>query len=80
MNDLTKNILLWVVILMVMVVVFSRYVPTGTEPTLVPYSTFLEDVRGGRIKTVILRGEEIVGARKDDSKFKVYNPETETPC
>ncbi len=76
MNDLTKNILLWVVILMVMVVVFSRYVPTGTEPTLVPYSTFLEDVRGGRIKTVILRGEEIVGARKDDSKFKVYNPET----
>ena len=76
MNDLTKNILLWVVILMVMVVVFSRYVPTGTEPTLVPYSTFLEDVRGGRVKTVILRGEEIVGARKDDSKFKVYNPET----
>ena len=77
MNDLTKNILLWVVILMVMVVVFSRYVPTGTEPTLVPYSTFLEDVRGGRVKTVILRGEEIVGARKDDSKFKVYNPETD---
>jgi cell division protease FtsH len=76
LNDLTKNILLWVVILMVMVVVFSRYVPTGTEPTLVPYSTFLEDVRGGRVKTVILRGEEIVGARKDDSKFKVYNPET----
>ena len=76
MNDLTKNILLWVVILMVMVVVFSRYVPTGAEPTLVPYSTFLEDVRGGRVKTVILRGEEIVGARKDDSKFKVYNPET----
>ena len=77
MNDLTKNILLWVVILMVMVVVFSRYVPTGAEPTLVSYSTFLEDVRGGRIKTVILRGEEIVGARKDDSRFKVYNPETE---
>jgi hypothetical protein len=30
LNDLTKNILLWVVIVMVMVVVFSRYVPTGT--------------------------------------------------
>src|SRR5688572_22011310 len=77
LNDLTKNILLWVVILMVMVVVFSRYVPTGTEPTLVTYSSFLEDVRSGRVKTVILRGEEIVGARKDDSKFKVYNPETD---
>ena len=45
MNDLTKNILLWVVIVMVMVVVFSRYVPTGTEPTQVSYSTVLDDVR-----------------------------------
>ncbi|HET7811567.1 MAG TPA: ATP-dependent zinc metalloprotease FtsH [Steroidobacteraceae bacterium] len=77
MNDLTKNILLWVVIVMVMVVVFSRYVPTGAEPTQVSYSTVLDDVRSGRIKSVTLRGEEIVGVRKDESRFRAYNPETE---
>ena len=77
MNDLTKNILLWVVIVMVMVVVFSRYVPTGTEPTQVSYSTVLDDVRNGRVETVTLRGDEILGTRKDKSKFKAYNPETE---
>jgi cell division protease FtsH len=77
LNDLTKNILLWVVIVMVMVVVFSRYVPTGTEPTQVSYSTVLDDVRNGRIETVTLRGEEILGVRKDKSRFKAYNPETE---
>jgi cell division protease FtsH len=77
LNDLTKNILLWVVILMVMVVVFSRYVPTGTEPTQVAYSAVIEDVRNGRVKSVILRGEEIVGVRKDDSRFKAFNPETD---
>ena len=55
MNDLTKNILLWVVIVMVMVVVFSRYVPTGTEPTQVSYSTVLDDVRNGRVESVILQ-------------------------
>ena len=54
MNDLTKNILLWVVIVMVMVVVFSRYVPTGPDPTPVSYSTVLDDVRNGRVESVIL--------------------------
>jgi len=77
LNDLTKNILLWVVILMVMVVVFSRYVPTGTEPTQVSYSAVLDDVRSGRVESVTLRGEEILGLRKDKSKFKAFNPETD---
>ena len=77
MNDLTKNILLWVVIVMVMVVVFSRYVPTGAEPTQVSYSTVLDDVRNGRVASVTLRGDEILGTRKDNTKFRAYNPETE---
>src|SRR4029078_6746912 len=77
LNDLTKNILLWVVIVMVMVVVFSRYVPTGTQPPLVSYSKVLDDVRNGRVDTVTLRGDEVLGTRKDNSKFKAYNPETE---
>ncbi|MEO8019944.1 MAG: ATP-dependent zinc metalloprotease FtsH, partial [Pseudomonadota bacterium] len=77
MNDLTKNILLWVVIVMVMVVVFSRYVPTGTEPTQVSYSTVLDDVRNGRVDSVTLRGDEVLGVRKDKTKFKAYNPETD---
>jgi cell division protease FtsH len=77
LNDLTKNILLWVVILMVMVVVFSRYVPTGPEAQQVSYSTVLEDVRSGRVESVTLRGEEILGIRKDKSKFKAFNPETD---
>jgi cell division protease FtsH len=77
LNDLTKNILLWVVIVMVMVVVFSRYVPTGTEPTQVAYSTVLDDVRNGRVESVTLQGDVILGLRKDKTKFKAYNPETD---
>jgi cell division protease FtsH len=77
LNDLTKNILLWVVIVMVMVVVFSRYVPTGPEPTPVSYSSVLEDARSGRLKSALLRGDEIIGVRKDESKFKAFNPETD---
>jgi cell division protease FtsH len=77
LNDLTKNILLWVVILMVMVVVFSRYVPTGPEPTQVNYSAVLDDVRNGRVESATIRGDEIIGVRKDKSRFRTHNPETD---
>jgi cell division protease FtsH len=77
LNDLTKNILLWVVIVMVMVVVFSRYVPTGAEPQAVNYSTVLADIRNNRLESVVLQGDEIIGIRKDKSRFKAYNPETD---
>ena len=77
MNDLTKNILLWVVIVMVMVVVFSRYVPSGTEPQEVNYSTVLEDLRNNRVQSAVIRGDEILGVRKDTSKFRAFNPETD---
>ena len=77
MNDLTKNILLWVVIVMVMVVVFSRYVPTTAEAQPANYSEVLTDLRNSRIQSVTLRGDEIIGVRKDNSKFRAYNPETD---
>jgi cell division protease FtsH len=77
LNDLTKNILLWVVIVMVMVVVFSRYVPSGTEPQEVNYSGVLEDLRNNRVQSAVIRGDEILGVRKDNSKFRAFNPETD---
>src|SRR5262245_64084242 len=63
---------------MVMVVVFSRYVPTGAEPAQVSYSAVLEEVRNGRIEGVLLRGDELLVTRKDKSKIKAYNPETKS--
>ncbi|HET7758067.1 MAG TPA: ATP-dependent metallopeptidase FtsH/Yme1/Tma family protein, partial [Steroidobacteraceae bacterium] len=77
MNDLTKNILLWVVIVIVLLLVFSRYMPTVGQPQEVAYSTFLEDVKAGRVDSVVLQGEMIYGERKDKSAFKTFNPETD---
>jgi cell division protease FtsH len=76
LNDLTKNILLWVVIVMVMVVVFSRYVPTGAEPQKMSYSALLNDIRNNRVESVLFRGEEIIGIKKDKTRFKTFNPES----
>ncbi len=77
MNDLTKNILLWVVIVIVLLLVFSRYMPTSGQPQDIPYSTFVEDVKNNRVESVVLQGEMIYGVHKDKSTFKTRNPETD---
>src|SRR5688572_327516 len=51
--------------------------PTVGQPEEVRYSTFLEDVQGSRVDSVVLQGEMIYGTRKDKSTFKTFNPETD---
>jgi cell division protease FtsH len=77
LNDLTKNILLWVVIVFVLLAVFSRYMPSGAQPQDVRYSVFLDDLKSSRVDSVVLQGEMIYGVRKDKSQFKTFNPETD---
>ncbi len=77
MNDLTKNILLWVVIVIVLLLVFSRYMPTTGQPQDIPYSTFIDDVKNNRVQSVVMQGEMIYGEHKDKSTFKTRNPETD---
>jgi len=77
LNDLTKNILLWVVIVIVLLLVFSRYMPTTGQPQDIPYSAFIEDVKNSRVESVIMQGEMVYGVHKDKSTFKTRNPETD---
>jgi cell division protease FtsH len=77
MNDLMKNFVVWALIAVAVLVLFSQFVPRATPAPEVSYSTFLDEVRGGRIETVVLQGDTIAGTRKDSSKFELYNPETD---
>jgi len=77
LNDLTKNILLWVVIVLVLLAVFSRYMPTVGQPQDIHYSQFLDDVKNGRVESVVLQSDMIYGVRRDKSTFKTNNPETD---
>ncbi|MGE0582458.1 MAG: ATP-dependent zinc metalloprotease FtsH [Steroidobacteraceae bacterium] len=77
MNDLTKNILLWAVIVVVLLAVFSRYMPQVGEPEPIRYSRFLDDMKSGKLDSVVIQGDTILGVRKDKSQFKTVNPETD---
>ena len=77
MNDLAKNIVLWVVIAVVLATVVSNFSGRGTALQEMPYSSFLEHVKDGSIAQVTFTGDKISGLRESGEQFVVYNPETD---
>ena len=75
MNNLTKNIVLWLVIAMVLMAVFNNFSAKddrgGQE---VDYSTFLDQVRNGRVERVTIDGAAIYGQRHNGDRFVSYSP------
>jgi cell division protease FtsH len=57
MNDMTKNLLLWVVIAVVLLAVFQSFNPRAAVPTDVPYSQFAQQVGSGGVSTVTFSAE-----------------------
>ena len=73
MNDITKNILLWVIIAVVLVSVFKNF-NVAPEQTMVDYSDFVLEVDNGRVHRVTISDNEIMGERTSGEKFKVIRP------
>ena len=77
MNDLAKNIILWVVIAVVLLSVFNSF---GTGPRAiqaVPYSTFLQAVEDGRVSRVTFDGDKITGEYRAGDRFTTFSPESD---
>lgn len=76
MNDLAKNVLLWVVIAVVLVSVFNSFGTVNQQTTTVPYSQFLSYVEDGSVEEVVFSGDAIRAVRQGE-QFTTYNPETD---
>ena len=78
MNDLVKNLMLWVVVAVVLMVVFQSFSPklAGAASTEVQYSEFIQSVRDDRIKKVDIAEDEktITFERKDGSQGSTIAP------
>ena len=77
MNDLAKNLLLWVVILVVLMTVFQSFSGRRGGDQPLAYSDFLEQVKQGNVDTVKIEDQNITGVLKGGSKFSTYSPETD---
>lgn len=76
MNDLVKNLLLWVVVAVVLMMVFQSFSPNTAGPQEVQYSQFMEEVRNSRIKRVDIAEDErtISFERADGARGTVIAP------
>ena len=73
MNDMAKNLILWLIIAAVLVTVMNNF-SSPTEPQTLNYSDFLEQVKEGRVERVTVDGFVIIGKRSDGDTFKTIRP------
>ena len=76
MNDMGKNILLWLIIAAVLLTVFNNFSGVS-EPDKLGYSDFVESVNRNEIREVEINNHEghLIGQRKDGRGFKVVIPD-----
>jgi cell division protease FtsH len=76
LNDLAKNVILWVVIAVVLLSVFQSFGPTNQRIAPVPYSVFLNQIRDGSVEEVTF-DEDAIRFRRNGESHVTYNPETD---
>jgi len=76
LNDLTKQILLWVALAVILLLIFSQFGVHSGAPATIDYSQFVSEVKSNNVQSVTLQGDIIEGKRRSGEPFVTYNPET----
>ncbi|HYC45506.1 MAG TPA: ATP-dependent zinc metalloprotease FtsH [Burkholderiales bacterium] len=74
MNNLIKNVAIWLVIALVLMTVFNQFSTRQTAQKAVEYSQFIEEVKQGRIAKVTIEGRVLKGVKTTGERFTTYSP------
>ena len=75
MNNLTKNLIMWVVIAMVLMAVFNNFSLDGpASGNRIDYSTFIQQVHSGQVDKVKIDDRTIQGQLATGERFVTYSP------
>src|ERR1041385_3150500 len=74
MNNMLKNLLLWLVIAIVLITVFSNFSPQRSDVQQYTYSQFLNAVDRGEVSSVNIQDRIIEGTTKNNQHFSTYLP------
>ncbi len=75
MNQFYKNIALWLVISLVMIMLFNMMTEKDRGEQPISYTTFLAAVDEDRVAEVTIQGSDIQGKFIDDTAFTTYAPD-----
>ncbi len=71
---MVKNLLLWLVIVVVLVSILSSFSPRRVENKPLTYTEFLQQVQQGNVNKVTIEDQTILGAMQDNQQFATYIP------
>jgi cell division protease FtsH len=74
LNNLVKNLVIWLVIGLVLMTVFNQFNTRSTTQQPMPYSQFVEDVKSGKIKSVVVEGRMLKAVTTEDKRVMSYSP------
>ena len=80
MNQFYRNLALWMLIALAMVFLFNTFKTQRVEHEEISFSEFNAAVDAGKVKEVVIKGQEITGkytenAGKEKKAFHTYAPE-----
>ncbi|HEU0198601.1 MAG TPA: ATP-dependent zinc metalloprotease FtsH [Nevskiaceae bacterium] len=76
MNDYVKQLLLWLVIIVVVLMAFQSFSGHSTQAAKLGYSDFLAQVKQNNVDHVTIQDQTIKGDLKSGQKFVTISPET----
>ncbi len=74
---MARNLALWAVIALVLMLVFQNFTPRHSVSRSVDYSDFVASVKSGQVAKALLDGPTIEFEMQDGSKLFTYSPETD---
>jgi len=74
LNNLLKNIGIWLVIGLVVLTVVKQFDRGTTSRDSVPYSEFMDAAKSGRVTSASVEGRTIKWVNNDNKKFTTYSP------
>jgi cell division protease FtsH len=77
MSNFSRNLALWVIIAVLLVVLFDLFQPGGAQhgATQLAYSDFVAEMNKGDIRSVSIAGHSLTGTLNDHTAFQTYAPE-----
>ena len=59
MNNLIKNVAIWLVIALVLMTVFNQFSSRQAAQSVIPYSQFMDEVKQGRVTSAQVEGRTV---------------------
>jgi cell division protease FtsH len=75
MNQLYKNIAMWLIIIATVVLMFNLISYKQPSSDKVIFSDFIQEVESGNVTEVTIQGNDILGKYKDGKPFQTFSPQ-----